>query len=257
MSSAIISLQTGHSCTKSYGIDKTMPAIMNGKVPQSDWTAFCEQVENELQPLSNMQLSFQTLFGFFLVGCIVVAISMIVSFSLESASGVIFVLFLVPFAFAISLFVFSICMASKVGTVFDNIQKICAETSKKSRIVSYHLRNDVIVGGYDMNTNTRHTYRNVYIEVSISDQHFNNNYASNYASNYPSNDVATATAAAIPVTTLGYYSPPASNSSYSLYVSSAVEMGTPEHRLNELEKIKHLLTPKEYETKRAEILSAV
>jgi hypothetical protein len=82
--------------------------------------------------------------------------------------------------------------------------------------VSYHLRNNVIVGGYDMNTNTRHTYSSAYIEVSISDQHVNNN--NNYASNYPSNDVATATAASIPVTISEYYSPPASNPSYSLYM---------------------------------------
>jgi hypothetical protein len=269
MPSATIPLQVGNSCPKSCGIDKTMPAIMNGRVSPSDWMSFCEQVEKELQSFCKMQRLVQILFGFVILGFIVILEFMIgIFFSTsyldsDDDAAILFVFPFIPLGMATSAFLFATCKASKARTVLDNIEKICTKRSTISPLVSYHLRsNVVIVGGSHVNTNAGSTYSNAYyIEVWISDQpvECDNNYASNYTS---TDDVATATA--IPVmTTSEYYasstsSCPPSNASYSPCVASlTTDTRTPEHRLIELGKIKHLLTPKEYENKRSEILSDV
>lgn len=63
-----------------------------------------------------------------------------------------------------------VCISKKIQGAYDGIHDVCVEASKKQSLVSYHFRNDVVIGGYSSTTSSQTTHRNVYIEVSISDQ---------------------------------------------------------------------------------------
>jgi hypothetical protein len=102
-------------------------------------------------------------------------------------------------------------MSSKARTVFDNIEKICAERSKESPLVSYHFRSDLAFGGSNESTNSRRTYSNAYyIEVSISDQppvDYDNDCTGNCCTS-TDDDVASAKAIAVGTTSECYCASP-------------------------------------------------
>jgi hypothetical protein len=108
------------------------------------------------------------------------------------------------------------------------------EASKNQSLVSYHFRNDAVIGGYSSPTSSQTTHRNVYIEVSISDQPVYQQ--SSNATGYP-----TVTAASTP----------------SFYISNDTTGEAPEVRLQKLNNMKYLLSTQEYEDKRAAILAAM
>jgi Ca2+/Na+ antiporter len=166
----------------------------------------------------------------------------VVMFQIEFWGAGIFMLFLIPVGLMIGILIFSLRTAATYNDAFQKIQQVCEDASKKQALVSYHLRNDVIVGGYSMNSSfrNRHTYRNVYIEVSISDTSIPGT----------SNNTYTTTTAACTTTASPYVS------NVSNYGGSSQQQ-TPAQRLHALETIKHLLTRQEYDDKRAAILAAV
>ena len=126
------------------------------------------------------------------------------------------------------------CVSKKIQGAYDGIHDVCVEASKKQSLVSYHFRNDVVTGGYSSTTSSQTTYRNVYIEVSISDQPVCQQ--SSNAAGYP-----TVTAADTP----------------SPSISNDTTGEAPEMRLKKLNNMKHLLSTQEYEDNRARILAAV
>eukprot|EP00539_Tryblionella_compressa_P006074 CAMPEP_0178756372 /NCGR_PEP_ID=MMETSP0744-20121128/13239_1 /TAXON_ID=913974 /ORGANISM="Nitzschia punctata, Strain CCMP561" /LENGTH=241 /DNA_ID=CAMNT_0020410509 /DNA_START=81 /DNA_END=806 /DNA_ORIENTATION=- len=241
-----------------------MPAIMNGRVDRTEWNAFCDQIEEHLQPLNRLVNAYKIGMIVVVLAFFAVFIGIIATFtSMGSDPGSsdpgasIFVIFLIPFVLMIGMFGFSFLRMKRINDVFQKIQHVCDEASKKHSLVSYHLRTETVVGMRHSGSSGRHVYRNYYIEVSISDQpvHYGNTSNNNSNNNaiYATSAVATpmATATAYPTTTDTSYTPYVSNE------STSQSKGSAESRLQELEKLKHLLTPTEYDNKRAEILSDV
>lgn len=128
----------------------------------------------------------------------------------------------------------AVCISKKIQGAYDGIHDVCVEASKKQSLVSYHFRNDAVIGGYSSPTSSQTTHRNVYIEVSISDQPVYQQ--SSNATGYP-----TVTAASTP----------------SFYISNDTTGEAPEVRLQKLNNMKYLLSTQEYEDKRAAILAAM
>ena len=128
----------------------------------------------------------------------------------------------------------SVYVSKKTQEAYKGIRDVCAEASQKQSSVSYHFRDDVVIGAFSGTNSSDTTYRNVYIEVSISDQPVDQPHS--YATGYPS---ATTAAAPFP------------------YISSNTTGEAPAARLQKLENMKHLLSTQEYDDKRAEILMSV
>ncbi|KAG7354470.1 hypothetical protein IV203_003826 [Nitzschia inconspicua] len=233
MPSATINIQSGYSCKASYGVDQTMPAIMKGRVSDTEWKLFCDQINDLLQPLNQLQRYFLFLGSLVVVGFLVVMLISVLTFGQFRFRGVSFSLFIIPLCLMVGMVIFLCHVNTKYNDCCKKIQAVCEETSRKQPLVSYHLRNDYIVRANDSrSSSSRHTDRIVYIEVSISDTPIHEtNHAAYLTSSWPY------------------------NFGESNDVSSLQQ--TPQMRLQELEKIKHVLTTVEYDDKRAEILAAV
>ena len=242
MPSTTINIQSGYSCAKSYGIDPTMPAILRagGGVHEMEWRAFCDQISTKLEPLNKLQRKFQILIGLFVVAFIAVMITFalvvpksIMSSDMTSEVGfdgpqyLVLVLFLVPFLLMMGMIGVGCYVSKNVQETYKSIHEVCVEASKNNPLVSYHFRNDLIVTGYSPATQTHNTARNVYIEVSISDQTLNHSPTSYLTAGYPT------------------------------VTSHTLGTDTPAERLEKLENMKHLLSIQEYDAKRADILAAV
>jgi hypothetical protein len=256
MPSTTINIQSGYSCAKSYGIDPTMPAILRagGGVHEMEWRAFCDQVSTKLEPLNKLQRKFQIFIGLFVVAfiAVMIAFAIVVPKSIMSFKGenngpdgaeggttmtsevgfggpqyLFIVLFLVPFLLMMGMIGVGCCVSKIAQETFKSIHEVCVEASKKNPLVSYHFKNDLIVTGYSPATQTHNTARNVYIEVSISDQTVNHSPTSYLTAGYPT------------------------------VTSHTLGTDTPVERLEKLENMKHLLSNHEYEAKRSDILAAV
>lgn len=138
-----------------------------------------------------------------------------------------YLLFFIPLLMMLGMVGFAVYVSKKKQEAYKGIRDVCAEASQKQSSVSYHFRDDVVIGSDT-------TYRNVYIEVSISDQPVDQQ--NTYAIGYP---IATTAATPFP------------------YVSNNTTGDAPAARLQKLENMKHLLSTQEYDDKRAEILMSV
>jgi hypothetical protein len=216
-----------------------MPAIMKGRVSDTDWELFCEQVNEQLNRPQKysvvmgalvllLLLSMMSMFAL-LIQQIVQIQSDYSSMTVQSDSFVagFFKFFIITVGLIILIFLLNMGMAASYNAAFYNIKRLCEEESKKEAFVSYHLRDDVIVVGDGMDSSFRQTFRNVFIEVSMSDTFIHG------TGNSPNN------------------TPEAVNP------TTASQQRTPAQRLQVLEKMKNFLSPQEYDDKRTAILAAV
>ena len=215
-------------------VERTMPAIMNGRVDRTDWVRFCDQVDEHLKPLNGLQYRiglFQLLFILAWIGAILVLQSF--ERTLQPAMAMFVLIFLLSPCMCLGSIRFK---REKIKSSYGKIEHLCNEASKENTLVSYHFREDI----GDI----------VYIEVSISDQPVD------YGNNISNNRNETPEAVATP---LSYYTPCASTPEATTTTTKleSSSTGSAENRLEELMKIKDLLTSAEYDNKRNEILSAV
>ena len=180
MPSTTISIRSGnYSCTSSYGVDPNMPAILRGgRVHEIEWRTFCDEINEKLEPLNRLQRTHHChglLFYRFRSRhdhiSLTFTSSMNNSDPYNSDGPKSQMLYFLSFRFWWCLAWLGYRRVSKkIQGAYDGIHDVCVEASKKQSLVSYHFRNDVVTGGYSSTTSSQTTYRNVYIEVSISDQ---------------------------------------------------------------------------------------
>jgi hypothetical protein len=237
MSTARIGLNNGSSCVKSYGIDQTRPAIMNDYISDYEWEQFCDEIDNALAGM-NLHQTFQ------MIATGLTLVTFIVSFAVSYANfgtpgSPSFAIFALP-AISIVCAIAIVCYGSTLAVKAKNeMQAACVTTtSTKQPRLSFHVRyeyhysrryggssfsNDGNYGGH--NHTSVHTTQ--YIEVSINQDTVTIPIGA-----------APAYAAATAPTTTG--------------VGTGATTAT--DRLVELDKIKHLLSPSEYEEKRTQII---
>lgn len=238
MPSTTINLRSGNYSTSSFGIDPTMPAILRvGRVQETEWKVFCDAINEKLKPLNRLRRMSQIATVCFCISFVAVMTIFGVTFTSsmnKSEKNYYYLLFIVPLLMILGLVGWSVYVSKKTQEAYKGIRDVCAEASQKQSSVSYHFRDDVVIGAFSGTNSSSTTYRNVYIEVSISDQPVDQPHS--YATGYPS-----ATTAATPFP----------------YISSNTTGEAPAARLQKLENMKHLLSTQEYEDKRAEILMSV
>lgn len=220
------------------GIDRTKPAVLEPYMNNKDWEEFCQKVDVALEPTNlATRISRGTFCATFLIFFIVLILSVVrTKTCFDNHSGynsrgpndcgpdsALFVLPVVMIFVSTAAF----CVSAVVATVVQReIQRICQDASRRQPQLSFHVRYERHYYRRDRRSSTTQ-----YIEVSMD------------GNNPPDTTVSTRT-----VIPMGDAVPIA---------SAVVTDGSPAERLAELEKMKHLITPKEFETKRAEILASV
>lgn len=239
MSTARIGLNNGSSCVKAYGIDRSRPAIMNDYMSDYEWEQFCDEIDNALAGM-NLHQTFQ------LIAATLTLVTFIVTFAIAFASFgtpggsptfAIFTLPLIAMNCAIAIVCYGRTLANKAK---NEMQVVCVDTSTKQPRLSFHVRYEYQYysrhydGGSRMFNNGHHhhghdhtsVHTTQYIEVSINQ------------------DTVTIPIGAAPV--------------FATAAPTATGVGTgvttAADRLAELDKIKYLLSPSEYEEKRTQII---
>jgi hypothetical protein len=245
MSSTRIDIFKNKGCfTDSYGIDRNMPAIMNGNMSDREWELFCNQIDQHIIPLN--KLGYLLLAGYFTTFIGMMATATFIIFMNVNFSPVIFICLVSGF------FVFSCYLWCIAGNAIRKVSKVCEATSRDIPNVSLSLRRH-----HSSNDDSFYYY----IEVSLSEIKV-------ASINDSDRTVSPMDVVAVPMydleagdpTSTSHGSnktlvdasvmPPANNSSSSIKMSWR-------QRMDNLQRIKHMLTTEEYEKKREEILADV
>lgn len=251
--------------TMSYGIDRSMPTILSGRMSENQWRKLCDEVDEELKPLNKFR-KFVYIGMIGIILCFVItAVVMILSFnrsfnsdpfSSNGPGSSMLIFLLIPLGMAI--LIGSMCYASsKARKAFDRVKEICEQTSKiYNGELSFHLRDDrMVVPDYSFSSSDSfrrrgyRTYHNYYILVSIGNDggvELGGGDAVYAGAQYPAvvQNFNNATAVAVPMANAEAY-------------PTATPVESMQERLEKLESIKHCLSPKEYGEKKKEILSEI
>lgn len=182
MSFTRIDITNTSSYGRYYGIDRTMPAIMNGRMSEQEWDLFCIQVDKHIVPLNKLRYlligGIVVLFAGFIV-VMIVAVSRIPSyvnhsmndFDDSSWSTNPFTLFLIPLGLMMGFIILTCYFSCVASRAFNKVRQVCEATSRDNSQVSFHLRDDrlVVGGNYTGSGSYNRTYHNTYIEASLSD----------------------------------------------------------------------------------------
>jgi hypothetical protein len=226
MSSTKIIINNQYCYGDSYGIDRTMPAIMVGRMSEHEWRRFCNQVDQLIVPLNKFR---RLLTG---GGCFWILASFIIC-SLLFALFESFYVIIFPLVIIGGVFVLHCYVPCATAKAFGKVRQVCESTSRNNPEISFHLRNDET---------------DSYIEVSLRQINVVSTVASAPISRVnvaPVNDLE----ADYPTFTSSSAQVPPTN-------ESCINMSV-EQRMEKLQHIKHMLTTQEYEEKRKEILAEI
>uniref|UniRef100_A0A7S3L5X5 Uncharacterized protein n=1 Tax=Amphora coffeiformis TaxID=265554 RepID=A0A7S3L5X5_9STRA len=228
-------------------LDRTMPVSLQPYMNPSEWARLAQDMDRA----TALALRVQTLIPLAMLTWFVIsAIVMFSSFynaDMDSSGPPIGPFVVVPILFAVlvgGIVLVSRITADKVQTATNNI---CQRyTQRHAGILSFHIKEDVYM-----------------VPSSYHHDHHGHRTASRYSLEIViANDDGTNAAA-------NHYSPPTvyatvmEDSPYNDVENAVVQPSAPPKkelaadRLAELERIKHLLTPKEYQEKRQSILDSI
>ena len=235
-------------------IDRTMPAILHGHMNSKDWTDFCNQHDEAAVPSvgSRSCKAFPKIpfVLVFLAAIITIILSVRREFTRDPWSssfsfGIPIGMFLLFVTFVASIICFGIVASRESEKLISALKRLCEETSNKQSSLTFHFKSETFLNPSSLNDSHRlRTVDKYYIEVFIAET----------------------TVDAAPMTS--YYDPEIANPSAPICIAAtayvpglALSSSEASHpaadRLQELEKIKHLLTETEYAQKRDDIIAAV
>lgn len=212
-------------------VDRTVPALLGKCISSRAWTAFCERLDEAMEPARRARCFFLIVFGgLFLVTILIFALSFAASFASASSGpgggGVpIGPFVIVPIIWVATFIGVTAYVYNSSRRLREKLQRICEEETKGySPHLSFHVKEDQGYY-YHHHDHSGYGYRtSLYIEIQI-------NAGTTITADVEA-PMATAVAfeeQEIPVATV----PP-------------VESSVADH-MNKLELKKHHLTPEEYE----------
>ena len=235
-------------------IDRTMPVILRGHMSAEDWTDFCNQHDEVAIPsVSSRSLSSFPAFPFVMI-FIVAIVTLVISFRREATRdlwntsfsvGIPIGMFLLMGTLISSSICFMIVTSRESEKFIAALKRFCEETSNKQSSLTFHFKSESFITPSGSDRHKIRTADKYYIEVCIAETTVD---ASPIASYYDP-EIAIASAP-LHISATKYYEP-------ALAMSSSEASHSAAERLQELEKIKSLLTEKEYEQKRDDIIAAV
>ena len=236
-------------------IDRTMPAILHGHLSAKDWTDFCNQHDEAAIPsIGSRSLKSFPALPFVLV-FIAAVVTVILSGRREATRdpwsdssfpvGIPIGMFLLMGTLISSCICFGIVASRESEKFIAALKRLCEETSTKQSSLTFHFKSESFITPSVSDRREIRTVDKYYIEVCIAETTVD---ASPIAAYYDA-EIAIASAP-VHMSATEYYAP-------ALAMSSSEASHSAAERLQELEKIKNLLTEKEYEQKRDDIIAAV
>lgn len=265
------------SIERSYGIDRAMPVILTGRISESEWITFCDQVDKIVLPLNEyrklLYIGFIALPLSFIVSVAVSIISF--GFTASSSSSMSpqpllaiaspMLIFLLPMFIMIAVIGSLLYASHQTQKAFVDVKQVCESISNRYEMLSFHLRDDkTVVGGREYSS-TNQTFQNnyrvhhdIYILVSINPANDGMmpqdvelggggmSYAASTTSPLEVEATKVHTTVSAPVV-----------EAYRLSTVTPIDDQSIEGRLDKLDRIRHVITAKEYEEKRKEILAEI
>jgi hypothetical protein len=236
-------------------IDRTMPATLRGHLSAKDWTDFCNQHDEVAIPsISSRSLKSFPALPFLLVfiaAIVTLVLSIRREFTRDPFDGSSFSVG-IPIGICLlmgTLISSTVCfgiVASRESEKFiAALKRLCEETSTKQSSLTFHFKSETFITPSASDRREIRTVDKYYIEVCIAETTVD---ASPIASYYDP-EIAIASAP-LHMSATEYYAP-------ALAMSSSEASHSAAERLQELEKIKNLLSEKEYAQKRDDIIAAV
>jgi hypothetical protein len=143
-------------CIDRYGIDRTMPAIMNGRMSDCEWELFCNQVDQHIVPLNQ--------YPYLLCGFLFAVMIGLTTTALIARDVVLPIVYF----FLVSGLLVLLCYLSHLATdAFRKVSQVCEATSRDIPSVSLSFREDRSGNGDSVKYDR-------YIEVSFKDAYISN-----------------------------------------------------------------------------------
>ncbi len=257
--------QRGPCDSSEVTVARAMPAILEGRMTNSQWNRFCDDLDTALKPAAKIRKAM-------LISMIVLPIIFIVMTAITFMTFMVmsnsFIFVIIGAVIMFAGFGILMCVVGKSrNSIETGLRKVCDETSARHSGLSFHVRYESRLwssggyvgggGGYGGNGyydngyhDNIHVSTTEYIEVYVAD-------AGNNAIIYDNLEVPIATATA----TAAQAAPSApSKASYDPEIalgSGEEQRRSPAERMRELDEMKGLLSDEEYQRKRAEIMSDV
>jgi hypothetical protein len=237
-------------------IDRSMPAMLSDRMSNHEWTAFCDRVDQALEPTQNIKRQLACYTGL----SVAASIGIFIAIAVMGATGRIFSLYGGGFnPLYILLFVSFIVVpltipchtiratSQKISKVYDDLRNVVNEESSKRSDISFHLKEEIMHMGYSSSSNRVNTRTMNYIECCISSSssgghRMNGEGDGNY---FP-------VSATVMPSMLDTMSGGGSGGAGRMSAGKSTLA-----RLQELEGIKALLTEEEYNQKKNAILASI
>jgi len=242
-------------------IDRSFPGILSGKMSESEWTSFCNDVDKTLEPVGPIK-------GQIMAKMKMLACGMFASFAVIAgitATGALtnsvgfYIYPVLFFSFPLGIFCVSkrafASVAGELRKVMTDLEEVCERESARRHDVSFHVRAQTFGGGGNNNRGRQINY----IECSVGN-------AGSGAGAVNAMEAGQAPPVAYPVgdpdINVSASAAPATTSIFSsLALGGSAQPTAPTistaTRLQELEGIKSLLTEEEYNTKKQDILNSI
>jgi hypothetical protein len=261
-------------------VARAMPAVLEGRLTDSQWNKFCDDLDEALKPAAKMRKIF--LVGMIALPIIFITLGAIsfITFAMSSKKQFdnfpnnnydpphndflgSFIFFIIGGIVLFAGFGILTCVGIRSkNSISTGLRKVCDETSARHPGVSFHVRYESRLWtsgygghhgfhGHHYDDFGHHHHHHQHVHVSTTE------YIEVYVAGATNNNVVPAAVAqAIPVPVPS--APPASyDPEVALGGGGGEKKKSAGERMRELDRMKGLLTEEEYQRKRAEIMSDV
>mmetsp|Transcript_15981 Transcript_15981/g.15378 ORF Transcript_15981/g.15378 Transcript_15981/m.15378 type:complete len:223 (+) Transcript_15981:57-725(+) len=128
-------------------IERSFPGILNGQMSESEWTNFCDRVDQTLLPIADVRRKKRKMTLIFIL--LMVIFFGVFAIFITGSGGISFLPFL-PVVI-IAPFIINVCfmirMSKKARETWTQLKQVCEDESNRRSNVSFHVRDEKIYMG--------------------------------------------------------------------------------------------------------------
>lgn len=134
---------SGSTPDGSIKIERPFPGILNGQISESEWTSFCDRVDQALLPIADMKRKSRKMtLIFYLAFIIFFGVFFAIRFGLGGYYSS-YISYILPAVF-IPLFIMNVCFMMRLmkmaGETLTQLKQVCEDESNRRSNVSFHVR---------------------------------------------------------------------------------------------------------------------
>ena len=136
---------SGSNPDGSIKIERPFPGILNGQISESEWTSFCDRVDQTLLPIADAKRQSRKMkLIYFLLSVILVGVFFAIIFLVPRGDYYSPYIFYILPAVYIPLFIMNACfmirLRKKAGETLTQLKQVCEDESNRRSNVSFHVR---------------------------------------------------------------------------------------------------------------------